>query len=72
MRQLADDVAGRRVLHVLLAAAAALDELAVDIQAQVFVHEGLQSLVMGSGKAHVAERKLRQVDDMRVPAHRNR
>ena len=36
--QLADDVAGRGVEHVLDRTIAAFDEFAVDIQAQVFVH----------------------------------
>ena len=37
VRQAADRLAGRRVEHVLLAAPVALDELAVDVEAQVFV-----------------------------------
>src|SRR5262249_22971869 len=38
VRQQADHVAGGRVVDVLLGASAALDEFAVDVKAQVFVH----------------------------------
>src|SRR5438093_192144 len=38
VRQLADDFIGRRIDDALLAAAVAFEKLAVDIEAQVFVH----------------------------------
>ena len=41
MRQLADDLAGGGVEDGLFLATAALDELAVDVQAEVFVGDGV-------------------------------
>jgi hypothetical protein len=38
MRQSADHFPGRRVVHIVLAAAAAGDEFPIDVQGQAFVH----------------------------------
>ena len=62
-------VAGRRVEHVLLAAIAALDEFAVDIQTQVFVHGDSFGLVHGChgvGMRTLRNGKLRKVETCRA------